>query len=171
MRPSIHPLFFRTAPNIPLVAELFQYEIDSSGGYTLEARYLISRTTKGSVYLGMCETPLPFGEPGSQFAVVVIWDVITEQFILCAPGAPDQVEDLKGGIFPAGVGAHIALDAALPPLEHLGFKVHAVKRFPTLWYCPRLELALLYREKTDVVREYVIQTLTQGEPAIHEMYR
>lgn len=171
MTTHMNPLFLRTAPNIPLVAELFQYEVDSDGRYTLEARYLISRTLEGSVYLGVCEIPLPFGEPESQFAAIMIWDVIAEKFILRVPGAPDRVKDLKGAILPAGAGAQVAWDPASPAHQHLGFTIHAVQNWPTLWYCPTLELALLYREKTEPEREYVIQRLTQGQPTIHEIYR
>lgn len=168
MPSQMHPYFYRTVPGIPLTAELFQYAVAPDGSRKLELRQGIARDRAGSVYVGVCAAPTPFSEPALPFAAVVIWDVPGQKFRLRSLGAPEQAEDAVGGIFPAGPGVRVLPDPTIPPTTHLDFPTFAVRGTPQLIYCPSLEIAMLYREETPnaTAREYVIQSIVPGDPAL-----
>jgi hypothetical protein len=137
------------------------------GAYDLTMRYLLSRDSVGSIYLGVCGQVAPFGEPTPPFTVVCVWDVPSKQLRLSEAGGQVQVEGGTGGIFPAESHLPVILDRATGPTTHLGYTLYGVEGRPGLRYCPSLEIAFIYSDKSpEGMRELVIQAITRGEPSL-----
>lgn len=162
----LHKLFTHDVTRLPLTAELFRY-VRNKDVYDLEARCRIARTNEGTVYLGIRDIPTQHDMEGSSFAVVIVWDAVSEKFIV--RDRTTDVESVVDGPLANRFKA-VDLDIAKPPQRHLGYSVYHVKN-GGVRYCPALELAMIEEMNVDG-REYqnIVRWVQRGEPDVREFY-
>lgn len=162
--PILHPLFLHTPPAKPLSADVFRYTV-RVGHFHLDFRTVLCRDSLGSVYLGICESPAPFGEPSPALACAMIWDVAHQVFRLRQGDTPESATPVEGGVLGYPFRPVVLAGGGVPQ-SHLGYRISPAANAPGVLYSPALELAMIHKEalSNGISRESVVQSIQPGAP-------